>query len=636
MLSNLLPKPKNQATIDTVIEKIEENVDYMSHESTSKVPAYGQRQNFIPKDLESFGDGGSFPEIHILQYPRNMGRPGVIKTDKNINKSTSSSSSSSSSFSSKALIPVQTDGKGHVKYDAIVTKGRNENKIVRTDLQSTKESLIVKESVTMPEDDEMKSTAERTWLALQAKLGNDNDQNTKNIKNMNSNDVDGKYIRYSADPDAPGYKKETAQRVIKMVEAQIDPMQPPRHKVKKVARGSGSPPVPILHSPSRKVTKEDQEAWKVPPVVSNWKNMRGFTVPLDKRLAADGRSLLDTTINNKFATLAEALYISERKAAEDLRIRNQLRKQLAMKEQEDAEAELRELASQARQQRGGALNSIAQYGDTDSDDNNDEERDPVSHIGRGRRSNVPAWMEKEQEEKLQQLQKEKEEEENEEEIGQEQETAGTIPVENDIEEVVDDGDEARAQRERIRLQRRKERERELRIEKMKGRKPKEDRDEGRDISEKIALGQHTGTGTMSGEAMYDSRLFNQNNSSGLSTGFGAEDDDNVYSKALFERNAVSSIYRPTSNEGKYGDAETQINKLKDTNRFKADKGFIGAGGASSSSSSSSGGGSSNKRSSSETVVRDGPVQFERATDIEEDPFGINDVIQTSRKKSRKE
>ena len=89
----------------------------------------------------------------------------------------------------------------------------------------------------MPEDDEMKSTAERTWLALQAKLGNVNDQNTKNIKNMNSNDVDGKYIRYSADPDAPGYKKETAQRVIKMVEAQIDPMQPPSAPVEDARAG---------------------------------------------------------------------------------------------------------------------------------------------------------------------------------------------------------------------------------------------------------------------------------------------------------------------------------------------------------------------------------------------------------------
>jgi hypothetical protein len=37
------------------------------------------------------------------------------------------------------------------------------------------------------------------------------------------------------------------------------------------------------------------------------------------------------------------------------------------------------------------------------------------------------------------------------------------------------------------------------------RKNKIDRDEGRDISEKIALGMHRGSGKLTGEAMYDSR-----------------------------------------------------------------------------------------------------------------------------------
>lgn len=41
------------------------------------------------------------------------------------------------------------------------------------------------------------------------------------------------------------------------------------------------------------VTVQDQQAWKVPPCVSNWKNARGYTIPLDKRLAADGRCVQD-------------------------------------------------------------------------------------------------------------------------------------------------------------------------------------------------------------------------------------------------------------------------------------------------------------------------------------------------------
>ena len=57
------------------------------------------------------------------------------------------------------------------------------------------------------------------------------------------------------------------------------------------------------------------------------------TLLTDKRLAADGRGLQEVTINNKFAMLSEALYISERKAAEDLKVRNQIRKKMALQVQ---------------------------------------------------------------------------------------------------------------------------------------------------------------------------------------------------------------------------------------------------------------------------------------------------------------
>jgi hypothetical protein len=32
-------------------------------------------------------------------------------------------------------------------------------------------------------------------------------------------------------------------------------------------------------------------AWNIPPCVSNWKNAKGFTIPLEMRLSADGRNL---------------------------------------------------------------------------------------------------------------------------------------------------------------------------------------------------------------------------------------------------------------------------------------------------------------------------------------------------------
>jgi hypothetical protein len=128
------------------------------------------------------------------------------------------------------------------------------------------------------------------------------------------------------------------------------------------------------------------------------------------------------------------------------------------------------------------------------------------------------------------------------------------------------------------------------------RKNKLDRDEGRDISEKVALGMLKGTGKLTGESLYDSRLFNQ--SAGMEGGFGADDEYNAYSKPLFERGDAGTIYRPKKSDSDiYGNADEQMAKLQDTSRFRPDKGFKGAEGASSG-------------------PRDAPVQFERARDRE--------------------
>lgn len=124
---------------------------------------------------------------------------------------------------------------------------------------------------------------------------------------------------------------------------------------------------------------------------------------------------------------------------------------------------------------------------------------------------------------------------------------------------------------------------------------KADRDEGRDISEKIALGLHKGTGKLTGEAMFDSRLFNQ--SAGVSSGFGADDEYSTYTKPLFDRGEAASIYRPKKGDDDvYGDADAQLAKLSDTSKFRPDKGFKGAEGGASAG------------------PRDAPVQFERPRD----------------------
>ncbi len=130
---------------------------------------------------------------------------------------------------------------------------------------------------------------------------------------------------------------------------QKDPMEPPRFKTnQKIPRGPPSPPAPVLHSPTRKVTVKEQQEWKIPPCISNWKNAKGYTIPLDKRLAADGRGLQQTHINEKFAKLAESLFIADRKAREAVELRAQMEKRIAKMEKEKREEHLRQMAQKAR------------------------------------------------------------------------------------------------------------------------------------------------------------------------------------------------------------------------------------------------------------------------------------------------
>jgi SNW domain-containing protein 1 len=117
----------------------------------------------------------------------------------------------------------------------------------------------------------------------------------------------------------------------------------------------------------------------------------------------------------------------------------------------------------------------------------------------------------------------------------------------------------------------------------------------RDISEKMALGVHTGTGGgLAGDV--DARLYNQE--AGMDSGFGRNDEYNTYSKPLFEgQQAGSSIYRPTRGETEHN-ADEQYGKLVEdaTSKFQPDRGFAGA----------EGGGPAQRAG-----PRSAPVQFEK-------------------------
>lgn len=79
--------------------------------------------------------------------------------------------------------------------------------------------------------------------------------------------------------------------ILRVQSVQLDPLEPPRFKHKRIPKGPGSPPPIMMRSPPRKLTVKDQLDWKIPPCISNWKNAKGYTIPLEMRLSADGRTL---------------------------------------------------------------------------------------------------------------------------------------------------------------------------------------------------------------------------------------------------------------------------------------------------------------------------------------------------------
>ncbi|BFG00453.1 puff-specific protein Bx42 [Drosophila madeirensis] len=341
-LSSLLPTPTN-AVWDREDERrlAAKGAPKIGALVSAKIaaPPYGCRKEWVPRTEADFGDGGAFPEIHVAQYPLGLGAPGTMgkKSD---------------------ALAVRLDDQGKIKYDAIARQGHGKDKVVYSSISQLLPAEVLAEDaeeLQRPDEESVAETTEETRLALE-KLTNQKITSALPVRHAQKAGP-AQYIRYTPSQQGDAFNSGAKQRVIRMVEAQLDPMEPPKFRInKKIPRGPPSPPAPVLHSPSRKVTVKEQKEWKIPPCISNWKNAKGYTIPLDKRLAADGRGLQQVHINEKFAKMAEALYIADRKAREAVEARAQLEKKLAQKEKEKKEDMLRMMAQRAREERAGLRN----------------------------------------------------------------------------------------------------------------------------------------------------------------------------------------------------------------------------------------------------------------------------------------
>ncbi|KAK2195585.1 bifunctional SKI-interacting protein SKIP [Babesia duncani] len=335
------------------------------------------------------------------------------------------------------------------QFDLVLRQGLRENQIMYTSPTAQMEKRFSNEQLARPSDSKVQETVNRTKQALESAMSR---IKASNLHAATQAPKEAEIFRYTPNQTNQGQIK---QRLIRMVEKQIDPLEPSKHRHKKVPAGPPSPPAPLQHSPPRKLTAEDQKAWKIPPCVSNWKNQNGYTIPIDKRVQADGRRLQHVYISGKHAELSESLDIAVRTAREEVALRNQAQREQARRDAQAKEEQLRKLAAQAREQRQGVNVNDKLY--------------------------------------------------------------------------------------LAEMERKRELEREFRLERAgKKLKAAAQRNERRDVSERVALGQANPT---VGADLYDARLVNT--SAGIDSGFNAGEDENynIYDKPLFSNQTIHGIYK---------------------------------------------------------------------------------------------
>jgi SNW domain-containing protein 1 len=365
--------------------------------------SYGNRVGWRRRAVEDFGDGGAFPEIPVAQYPLNMGRKAS---------------------SSSIALAVQVNSEGQVDYIAIARQGTDDKQVIHAafeDLIPLRQRVAVGDiSLGRPSEDEVKAQTEKTKTALMWRVSGPAQGQNPRSRKPNADNRSANYVRYTlADQRKNG-------RIAKVVEKAKDPVDPPRHRIRKGrsstaqphplpliilcigCQDNASPPAPIMHSPPRRLTAADREAWNIPHLVSNRKNPRGYTIPLDKRLAAAGLGLHDAQISDKFAYNAEAFFTAERHMREKIKERAQSQQKLEEREgtERETSAYAAERARQERQRsqprdRNARIDSNTEtepapsaFGSKDEDD--EALRDPRQAQRERHRENDKAIREREQ------------------------------------------------------------------------------------------------------------------------------------------------------------------------------------------------------------------------------------------------
>ena len=323
--------------------------------------------------------------------------------------------------------------------------------------------------------------------------------NNLNLDSNKGNQLCYKYINYQFDSPNNVNNSSKNSHLIKLVALPVDPLSNIKYRHHKIPLSNTNEKnfVPVLQSPSKPLSLEEQKKWKIPPCVNMSNNPKGLVIPLDIRLANDGRNLREYKANKNFAKFADILALTEKNVRKEIEDRNKIAQSIQIAAAMKKEQELKEAAKQARMERKSFNknnNSSSIIYTLDNSDIINKNREDNYILNNKRKRSISS-----------------EEEEKE-----------------------------RKERNELRELRKKEIEYERRQELIK-----KYENEGRDINDKILLGQNN---MINNNNVIDSRLYELEG--GIENPFDYNEDVQVYDKPLFnDKNKLSNIYKNFNSSG---------------------------------------------------------------------------------------
>ena len=114
------------------------------------VPPQGKRKGWVPRSIADFGGGGAFPEVHVAQYPLDMGRKA--------------------GGSGSQVLALTSDGTGKARHDMVATVGQRDGKHIVSARDSLKAKHLSEEELAKPDGNQAAENSARTMLALSEQM----------------------------------------------------------------------------------------------------------------------------------------------------------------------------------------------------------------------------------------------------------------------------------------------------------------------------------------------------------------------------------------------------------------------------------------------------------------------------------